>query len=187
MSDSGDPVAEHDGRMAALVLGAVGVVFGDIGTSPLYAFRECFEHHGMAVTPPNVLGLLSIVVWSLILVVTIKYLFFVMRADNGGEGGILALMTLVVPPDRRRDRRNVPLVACGLFGATLLYGDGMITPAISVLSAVEGLNLATPLFAPFIDRGADRAFLGPAPWHRQGRRGVRTGHAGLVRGARHPR
>ncbi len=146
--DSG--VAGHGNRTAALVLGAIGVVFGDIGTSPLYAFRECFEHHGLAVTAPNVLGLLSIVIWSLLLIVTLKYLFFVMRADNGGEGGILALMTLVVPPDRRRDRRNRLFVTFGLFGATLLYGDGMITPAISVLSAVEGLELATPLFTPFI-------------------------------------
>ncbi|HEY2774433.1 MAG TPA: potassium transporter Kup [Candidatus Binatia bacterium] len=150
MSESGASDAQHSGRLATLVVGAIGVVFGDIGTSPLYAFRECFEHHGLAVTPPNVLGLLSVIVWSLIIVVTFKYLFFVMNADNGGEGGILALMTLDVPPDRRRDRRNVWLVACGLFGATLLYGDGMITPAISVLSAVEGLELATPLFTPFI-------------------------------------
>jgi len=150
LSESGEGAAKDNSRLLALVLGAVGVVFGDIGTSPLYAFRECFQHHDLAVSPANVLGLLSIIVWSLILVVTVKYLFFVMRADNGGEGGILALMTLVVPPDRRLDRRNLPLVACGLFGATLLYGDGMITPAISVLSAVEGLELATPLFHPFI-------------------------------------
>ena len=151
MSESGVAADHHhDNRLAALVVGAVGVVFGDIGTSPLYAFRECFGHHGLAITPANILGILSIIVWSLILVVTAKYLFFVMRADNGGEGGILALLTLVVPPDRRRERRNVWLIACGLFGATLLYGDGMITPAISVLSAVEGLELATPFFRPFI-------------------------------------
>lgn len=150
MSESAQPVAHEQSRTAALVLGAIGVVFGDIGTSPLYALRECFVHHELAVTPANVLGLLSVILWSLMLIVTVKYLFFVMRADNGGEGGILALMTLVVPPDRRRDRRNIPLVACGLFGATLLYGDGMITPAISVLSAVEGLELATPKLHPFI-------------------------------------
>jgi KUP system potassium uptake protein len=150
LSESAGPGSQDKSRLAALVLGAVGVVFGDIGTSPLYAFRECFAHHGLAVTPPNVLGILSIVLWSLLLIVTVKYLFFVMRADNGGEGGILALMTLVVPPDRRRERRNLPLVACGLFGATLLYGDGIITPAISVLSAVEGLELATPRLHPFI-------------------------------------
>ena len=150
MSESGDSAAHSsESRTAALVIGAIGGVFGDIGTSPLYALRECFEHHGQAVSPANVLGLLSIILWSLIIIVTVKYLFFVMRADNGGEGGILALMTLDVPPDRRRDRRNVALVACGLFGATLLYGDGMITPAISVLSAHEGLELDTQVFSHF--------------------------------------
>ncbi len=150
-SQSGEAADQHrGGGLAALVVGAVGVVFGDIGTSPLYAFRECFDHHGLAITPGTVLGLLSVILWSLLLVVTVKYLFFVMRADNGGEGGILALLTLVVPPDRRRERRNRWLIVCGLFGATLLYGDGMITPAISVLSAVEGLELATPLLHPFI-------------------------------------
>jgi len=133
-----------------MVLGALGVVFGDIGTSPLYAFRECFAHHGFTVTPPEVLGLLSILVWSLIIVVTVKYLFFVMRADNHGEGGILSLMTLVVPPDRRGIKGNKRWVAVGLLGAALLYGDAVITPAISVLSAVEGLELATPLLHPFI-------------------------------------
>ncbi len=126
------------------------MVFGDIGTSPLYSIRECFGHHGMVVNEANVLGLLSVVVWSLIIVVTVKYLFFVMRADNRGEGGILALLTLVVPPDRRSERRNLALVIGGVFGATLLYGDGMITPAISVLSAVEGLEVATPFFRPYI-------------------------------------
>lgn len=140
----------HHGRLAALVLGAIGVVFGDIGTSPLYAFRECFLHHEVAITPENVLGILSVIVWSLMVIVTAKYLFFVLRADNRGEGGMLALLTLVIPPDRRRQPRNVPLVMMGLVGATLLYGDGMITPAISVLSAVEGLRLATPVFSPFI-------------------------------------
>lgn len=150
MSASGESADEHKSRLAALVMGAVGVVFGDIGTSPLYAFRECFGHHDLAINQANVLGLLSIIVWSLMLVVTAKYLFFVLRADNRGEGGMLALMTLVIPPDRRREKRFRLLVGLGLFGAALLYGDGMITPAISVLSAVEGLELATPLFSPFI-------------------------------------
>lgn len=150
MSESREGGSEHNSRLAALVLGAIGVVFGDIGTSPLYAFRECFLHHDLAITPENVLGILSVIVWSLMVIVTAKYLFFVLRADNRGEGGMLALMTLVIPPDRRRTRRNIPLVMLGLLGATLLYGDGMITPAISVLSAVEGLELATPLFSPFI-------------------------------------
>ena len=137
-------------RLTSLWLGAIGVVFGDIGTSPLYSMRECFSHHGLAVNEATVLGLLSVVVWSLIIIVTIKYLYFVMRADNRGEGGILALLTLVVPPDRRSERRNLLLVIGGVFGATLLYGDGMITPAISVLSAVEGLEVATPFFDPYI-------------------------------------
>ncbi|MBI5506291.1 MAG: potassium transporter Kup [Deltaproteobacteria bacterium] len=147
--ESGSPRTSKQ-RLAALSLGALGVVFGDIGTSPLYSIRECFGHRGLAVNEANVLGLLSVVVWSLIIVVTIKYLFFVMRADNRGEGGILALLTLVVPPDRRGERRNAGLVIGGIFGATLLYGDGMITPAISVLSAVEGLEVATPFFSPYI-------------------------------------
>ncbi len=148
--DTGSPRTSKQQRLAALSLGALGVVFGDIGTSPLYSIRECFGHHGMVVNEANVLGLLSVVVWSLIIVVTVKYLFFVMRADNRGEGGILALLTLVVPPDRRSERRNLALVIGGVFGATLLYGDGMITPAISVLSAVEGLEVATPFFRPYI-------------------------------------
>ncbi|MFL5538652.1 MAG: potassium transporter Kup [Longimicrobiaceae bacterium] len=135
-----------------LSLGALGVVYGDIGTSPLYALRECFHHAtGIAPTPANVLGILSLIVWSLILVVSVKYLVFVMRADNRGEGGILALLALVAPPrgaDPRGGKRL--LVLMGVFGAALLYGDGMITPAITVLSAVEGLNVATPFFEAYI-------------------------------------
>ncbi|HEX8170548.1 MAG TPA: potassium transporter Kup [Thermoanaerobaculia bacterium] len=134
--------------LLTLSLGALGVVYGDIGTSPLYAFRECFspEHH-LAVTPQNVLGILSLVFWSLVIVISIKYLVFVMRADNRGEGGILALMSLVRP---RRSFRRGALLGLGLFGSALLYGDGMITPAISVLSAVEGLKVATPVFRPYV-------------------------------------
>jgi KUP system potassium uptake protein len=126
-------------------------VYGDIGTSPLYALRECFHgEHGVAMTRENVLGILSLVFWSLIIVISVKYLIFVMRADNRGEGGILALMSLV--PPKLRDVRGGRwlLIALGLFGAALLYGDGMITPAISVLSAVEGLHLATPFFDPYV-------------------------------------
>jgi len=134
---------QHGGRryLFTLALGALGVVYGDIGTSPLYAFKECFaaEHH-LQPTPQNVLGILSLILWSLVIVISIKYLVFVMRADNRGEGGILALMSLV---RARRSVRRGALLALGLFGAALLYGDGMITPAISVLSAIEGLNVAT--------------------------------------------
>jgi KUP system potassium uptake protein len=146
---SGAPAASRS--FAAPALGALGVVYGDIGTSPLYALRECF-HGGHAVepTPANVLGVLSLVFWSLIVVISIKYLAFVMRADNGGQGGILALVALAVPRDVNPRRRSWPLALLGLFGASLLYGDGMITPAISVLSAVEGLEVAAPSFAPFV-------------------------------------
>jgi len=131
---------------------ALGVVFGDIGTSPLYALRECFGGpHGVALTADNLLGVLSLICWSLLLVVSLKYLTFVLRADNDGEGGILALMALlrpVRPPEQGGQRRLI--LALGLFGAALLYGDGMITPAISVLSAVEGLEVATPVFRPYV-------------------------------------
>lgn len=136
----------HPGRTGVLALGALGVVFGDIGTSPLYAFREAFEGHGheLAVVEANVLGILSLVFWSLVVVISIKYLAFVMRASSDGEGGILTLTALVTPSGGRRRRRKGGLVLVGLFGTALLYGDGMITPAISVLSAVEGTTIAAP-------------------------------------------
>jgi KUP system potassium uptake protein len=136
-------------RVPFLVLAALGVVYGDIGTSPLYALRECFAGtHPIPVTPENVLGVLSLIFWSLIITVSVKYLLFVMRADNQGEGGILALVALV--RSKVGKQAHVVLIAIGLFGAALLYGDGMITPAISVLSAVEGLGVATDIFEPFI-------------------------------------
>lgn len=133
-------------------LGALGVVFGDIGTSPLYAFRESFHAaEGLAVTEESVLGILSLMFWSLILVVTIKYLLFVMRADNHGEGGILALTALAADGiDRSRRRRRGTLLIIGLFGTALLYGDGVITPAISVLSAVEGLGVIAPELESYV-------------------------------------
>jgi KUP system potassium uptake protein len=134
--------------MAQLSLAAIGVVYGDIGTSPLYAVKECFHApHGVAHTAANVLGVLSLVFWSLTLVVVVKYLSFIMRADNHGEGGILALLALVLPRSAAdRTRAAVVLTSLGLFGAALLYGDGVITPAISVLSAVEGLGVTTHAF-----------------------------------------
>ena len=133
-----------------LALGALGIVYGDIGTSPLYALRECFTGpHGIAPTPANVMGVLSLIFWSLIIVVSVKYLLFVMRADNRGEGGILALMALAMQRPRGQAHHARPvLITLGIFGAALLYGDGLITPAISVLSAVEGLSVATPVFEP---------------------------------------
>jgi KUP system potassium uptake protein len=137
-----------------LAFGALGIVYGDIGTSPLYALKECVTApHGVAPTPANVLGLLSLFFWSLTFVVTVKYLVFVMRADNDGEGGVLALMALVARSTRRSsrpERWTGRLVVLGLFGAALLYGDGVITPAISVLSAVEGLEVATSALHPVV-------------------------------------
>jgi KUP system potassium uptake protein len=139
-------------ELGKLAIGALGVVYGDIGTSPLYAIRECVTlPHGVGATPENILGILSLVFWALTMVVSIKYLRFVMRADNGGEGGVLSLMALVVPQDQSSHRRRtVVLGFLALFGASLLYGDGMITPAISVLSAVEGLSVATTTFTPYV-------------------------------------
>jgi len=137
-------------RVGITTLTALGVVYGDIGTSPLYAVRVCF--HGRAAiepTTPNVLGVLSLILWSLVVVISIKYLCLVMRADNKGEGGILALMALAVPDHNKPNGRWL-LTLMGLFGAGLLLGDGMITPAISVLSAVEGLHVATTAFDAYV-------------------------------------
>jgi len=138
-----------------LTLGALGVVFGDIGTSPLYAFRECFVNEaGIALSTANVLGVLSLIFWTLLLVIGVKYMMFVLRADNRGEGGILSLMALTMRSmslegERKRRQRFFFLVV-GVFGAALLYGDGIITPAITVVSAVEGLKYVTPVFEPYV-------------------------------------
>src|SRR5688500_4891272 len=139
------------GPMAALSLAALGVVYGDIGTSPIYALRESLHGaHGVAPTAGNVLGLLSLIFWALVIVISIKYLAFVMRADNCGEGGMIALTALVTPASPVARLRHRALVMVGLFGASLLYGDSMITPAISVLSAVEGLQVVTPVFSQYV-------------------------------------
>lgn len=141
----------HGGPMAPLALAALGVVYGDIGTSPLYTIHEIFAgaHHPVPVSHDNVLGILSLIFWSLMIVVSLKYVAFIMRADNKGEGGVMALMALVL-----RGAAGKPyahgLMLLGLFGAALFYGDGVITPAVSVLSAVEGLEVVTPDFKPFI-------------------------------------
>jgi KUP system potassium uptake protein len=136
-------------RLFLLSLGALGVVYGDIGTSPLYAFRECFHGpHAISITDANIIGVLSLIFWSLLLVISFKYLIIIMRADNEGEGGILALMELVLPGEK--SRKGAFIFLLGIFGATLLYGDGIITPAISVLSAVEGLEVATPVFESYV-------------------------------------
>src|SRR2546421_6323653 len=147
------PAARQGGHyLARLSLLALGVVYGDIGTSPLYAMREAFHGpHGIAVTSGNVFGVLSLIFWSLILIVTIKYHVVIIRADNKGEGGVLALMALV---NGSRVARGLSprriMIVLGIFGAALLYADGALTPAISVLSAVGGLELATPALAPWI-------------------------------------
>jgi KUP system potassium uptake protein len=149
---SGGPDASaSDQALRRLTLAALGVVYGDIGTSPLYALRECFHgHHGATATPENVMGVLSLVFWTLVLVVVAKYLSFVMRADNHGEGGVLALMALVQRAYGNAPRFRTVAFLVALAGTALLYGDGMITPAISVLSAVEGLDVALPGLSPLI-------------------------------------
>ena len=140
-----------DRQLFKLSLAALGVVFGDIGTSPLYAIRECFHgEYGIAVNPLNILGVLSLMFWSLVTVVTFKYIIFVLRADNQGEGGVMALTALVKSATGKVQNSRLTLVSIGLFAACLLYGDGMITPAISVLSAVEGIRIITPLFKPYV-------------------------------------
>ena len=147
-----DQAAQHsNSTLPVLALTALGVVFGDIGTSPLYAVKECFHiSHNLTPTHDSVLGILSLIFWALILVISIKYLSFVLRADNQGEGGIMALTALILPKRAREEGNRKVLVILGLFGAALLYGDGMITPAISVLSAIEGLKVAAPGISPFI-------------------------------------
>jgi KUP system potassium uptake protein len=154
MSHSAVNAGETEGaadRSVALAVAALGVVFGDIGTSPLYAVRECLHGaHGLPTSPANILGVLSLVFWALMLVISLKYVAYVLRADNNGEGGILALTALATGGSQLDERaRRVGLVL-GLFGASLLFGDGIITPAISVLSAVEGLSIAQPAFTPLV-------------------------------------
>lgn len=135
----------------ALVVGAIGVVFGDIGTSPLYSLKECFsKDHGIPFSPDAVLGIISMLFWAMIIVVSLKYVLFVMRADNDGEGGILALMALALRTAAPRSRMAKLILMFGIFGACMFYGDAVITPAISVLSAVEGLEIAAPGLSHFV-------------------------------------
>ena len=139
-------------KRSALTLAALGVVFGDIGTSPLYTLKEVFSVgvHPVPLTEINMFGILSLIVWALILVVSIKYVAFIMRADNRGEGGIMALLALASRnvADDAKKQRNIMLL--GILGACMFYADGIITPAISVLSAVEGLEVAAPILHPLI-------------------------------------
>ena len=137
--------SEGKSQQAALALAALGVVFGDIGTSPLYTIKEIFSgNHPIPLTPENIFGVLSLVLWTLILIVSIKYVVFVMRADNKGEGGIMALIALTLQDSNNNPKRKWGILCVGLLGAGMFYGDGMVTPAISVLSALEGLEVAAP-------------------------------------------
>ncbi len=137
--------------MPALTVAAIGVVFGDIGTSPLYALKEIFNgHHPIPVTPDNILGILSLVFWAIMVLVTLKYVLIIMRADNRGEGGSLALLSLVIENAKDNPRLTWVVSLLGIFAAALFYGDSMITPAISVLSAVEGLEIITPALKPYV-------------------------------------
>jgi KUP system potassium uptake protein len=136
---------------SALTLAALGVVYGDIGTSPLYAFKEAFgSAHGLPLDEAGVLAVLSLMFWSLMLIVSLKYVTLMLRFDNRGEGGILALLALASSRVRERPRLAWTVATCGVFGASLFYGDALLTPAISVLSAVEGMSVATPALDKWI-------------------------------------
>jgi KUP system potassium uptake protein len=149
-----EPATDPKGRrLAVLTLTALGVVYGDIGTSPLYTIRETFAHeYGLATNVANVYGILSLISWSLILIVIVKYLFFILRADNNGEGGVMAMLALLLQRQHRRSDRRFKglLIVLGVFGTSLLFGDGIITPAISVLGAMEGLEVVTPALEPYV-------------------------------------
>ncbi len=148
VSTHGEDAAPHGhghASLAGLIAGAIGVVFGDIGTSPLYTIKEAFTpHYGLTPDHPTVLGILSLVFWALMIVVTLKYVTIIMRADNEGEGGIMALMALVQRSLPRTSRTGYIVGILGIFGASLFFGDGVITPAITTLSAIEGLGIAAP-------------------------------------------
>src|SRR5690554_4373776 len=147
---SDSPARGPGPRDAAKLVAVVGVVYGDIGTSPLYTLRECFSHAGGPdLTPAAIYSVLSLIVWSMALIVTVKYVAIIMRADNRGEGGVLALTALALRA-ATAPRRRAAIIALGMVGAALFLGDGMITPAISVLSAVEGLEVAAPSLGPWV-------------------------------------
>jgi KUP system potassium uptake protein len=152
MSSSHDPAGNISGkRLAVLALAALGVVYGDIGTSPLYAVKEVFAgNHPIPVTEANIFGSLSLFFWALIIIVSIKYVIFIMRADNRGEGGIMAMIALALHDAQGKPTQMKLIMIVGILGAAMFYGDGMVTPAMSVLSAVEGLEVATPAFKPFV-------------------------------------
>ena len=142
MSDPSPP--RSAAALAALTLAAVGVVYGDIGTSPLYALKEVFAHGRVPLTPANILGILSLVFWTLTVVVSLKYVTLILRADNNGEGGLIAMLALASQAVKHKPQLRSALLMLGIFGTAIFFGDGVITPAISVLSAVEGLEVAAP-------------------------------------------
>src|SRR5690348_15657 len=149
MSGNGTSAPVSRKRLAGLTLAALGVVFGDIGTSPLYTMKECFsDYTGLKPTHEDVLGILSLITWTLIIVVSLKYVVVVMRADNRGEGGVLALMALIARRAGLSASRRNFYVMLGMAGAALFYGDSLLTPAVTVLSSIEGLNVATRAFEP---------------------------------------
>jgi KUP system potassium uptake protein len=143
-------VTASKSSLSALTLGAIGVVYGDIGTSVLYAFKEVFVSGLVPITPDNIMGVLSLFFWTLTLIVSLKYVVLIMRADNEGEGGLMALLALASQSVRHKPKLRRLLQMIGVFGVALFFGDGVITPAISVLSAVEGLEIITPAAAPYV-------------------------------------
>ena len=136
--------------LAALTLGAVGVVYGDIGTSPLYAFKEVFAHGHVPMNPENIYGVLSLMFWTLTVIVSLKYVLLILRADNNGEGGLIAMLALASVAVKDKPVLRQRLLVIGIFGTAIFFGDGVITPAISVLSAVEGLEVAAPALHAYI-------------------------------------
>ena len=156
-------------KKGGLVIGALGVVYGDIGTSPLYSFKEAFteETHVLEVDRINVFGVCSLAFWALVLIISVKYLYFVMKADNHGEGGILALTSLVMKKNQKVLKAGA-LVSLGVFGTALLYGDGIITPAISVLSAVEGLEEVSTSFSDWVIPPSPSSSSSASSWCRSG-------------------
>ena len=148
---NGHGEAHSTATFKALMLGSIGVVYGDIGTSPLYTMKEVFSPAtGIPLDATHLIGAVSVIFWGLMAVVTLKYVLLILRADNRGEGGIMALTALAANAGQHSPRRKLVLLLVGVFGAALFYGDSVITPAISVLSAVEGLEVATPAFKPYI-------------------------------------
>ncbi len=153
-------------KTAGLALAAIGVVYGDIGTSPLYSLKTVFDPaHGLALTPANLVGVVSLIFWGLSVIVSFKYVTLVLRADNRGEGGIMALLALALGAVGGRQKLHRALLLIGVFGAALFYGDSVITPAISVLSAVEGLEVATPALQPYVAPLTIVILVAINPWH----------------------